>query len=428
MTSTLPLDVTVDNSRGLRETADDPAAHVRTITLLIDRRGDRSGFNITAIGNPFPATGGSFTGYLGLSHNDVHSGISELRQVWLRMLSYQDPDDIRRRRFPFNDTVDLRAESETHREGYDESMLRLARAGYTLFRTVFYSGDRMLADIGDRIAHALRNSPQVITVVSEDLFIPWPMLYVPSDPDTDLDLETAPWSLQNFWGYGHLIEHSFKRIPGWSERLPFIDRVAAGLNVDRTLDTQFKANPTVKPVVDLFAAAARTEVRERRSELASAIKSADFRDQIIYFGCHGVVSGGPEAGTALAHLTLTDQDPINTNDFRSWLQQSPLKISPVVFVNACEGGQMSSLFFTSFGKVILEYGANCLVGPQIDIPPAFAKAYACEFFSRALAPKTQLGDVTQDLTRYFIERYANPLGLAYSLYRGLDSYFSPDAA
>ena len=80
----------------------------------------------------------------------------------------------------------------------------------------------------------------------------------------------------------------------------------------------------------------------------------------------------------------------------------------------------------------MEHGANCLLAPQINIPPSFAAAYASAFFRAiiqpALAPSgnqapVRVGDVFQRLAHIFVTQHKNPLGLAMSLYRGLDSHF-----
>src|SRR5262249_45826476 len=159
------------------------------------------------------------------------------------------------------------------------------------------------------------------------------------------------------------------------------ERVKAGLNIDSRLDAQFATTPPVGPVIELFRQHATVTVRESRSQLARDISSARFTDQMMYFGCHGAVSGvaGHEA-----QLRLTDAEPLFASAFRGWFAPTPLRTNPVVFVNACQGGQMSSMFCASFGRILLQNGANCLLGPQIDIPPVFACAYAHELVPRLL--------------------------------------------
>lgn len=77
---------------------------------------------------------------------------------------------------------------------------------------------------------------------------------------------------------------------------------------------------------------------------------------------------------------------------------------------------------------LLEYGANCLIGPQIDLPVGFAKEYTCRFFDALLRPGTRIGDITRDLAREFIDKNHTPLGLIFTLHRGLDVHLGRVAA
>jgi hypothetical protein len=67
-----------------------------------------------------------------------------------------------------------------------------------------------------------------------------------------------------------------------------------------------------------------------------------------------------------------------------------------------------------------------LIGAQIDLPVLFAEEYARRFFrallDRSASGVVRIGPLMRELTRRFITDHRNPLGLVYSLYRGLDSY------
>ncbi len=75
---------------------------------------------------------------------------------------------------------------------------------------------------------------------------------------------------------------------------------------------------------------------------------------------------------------------------------------------------MSSLFYDAFGLELLRAGANCVIGPQVDLPVPFAARYAEELFTRFLAGNRRLGDAVQDLTRRCALEWHNPLGLIIS--------------
>jgi hypothetical protein len=60
------------------------------------------------------------------------------------------------------------------------------------------------------------------------------------------------------------------------------------------------------------------------------------------------------------------------------------------------------------------------------MPVGFACEYARRFFSAFLTPappaKVRVGELVRNLAREFLRDHHNPLGLVYSLYRGLDCY------
>jgi hypothetical protein len=285
----------------------------------------------------------------------------------------------------------------------DSVGLELARAGEALFRNIFRQEDHGLNQIADILEADLRAGPTILAFQSASLFAPRWMLYTPPEPSLDLYAENVRWSAelwQGFWGYQHLIEHRLDRAD-ISTRIVRQGKVHVGLNVDPDIDeelrTQFVAS--MKSFFESHSATPNPKIRERKIELGRAIRSQDFQDQIIYFGCHGKVGGPAGEYTGGAQLALRDQIPIRTSDFRSWLGERHFSSNPFVFINACQGGQMSSRFYTAFGPPLLAKGANCLLGPQIDVPAVFATEYACRLFGQFLRPETRLGDVVRQLTR-----------------------------
>lgn len=420
MTLDLPLRTVVDNSDELRVIRPRTGGGRRRDLHLLFAEADTGGYHVRGWGDALHEDGGgAYAGRLELSRMDVFALVDEVREVWNNtFLGYQKPSETG---YPFNDRVDLT--DPRLAADLDVTIRELARAGHKLFRALFYSGDQGLREIGDSVAAALRAARLVISVHSENLFAPWSMLYIPP-PGVNLSRADAVWDPEGFVGFRHLVEHNFKRTsPSWDPCIKVSGRVRAGLSVDRNLDAQFPDTPTVGPVVKVFEEHSQVTIREDRQRLAEDITSDSFDEQFLYFGCHAVV-GGTDRADEQAYLILTDRKPIYSSDFRYWLQERPLHSNPMVFVNACRGGQMSSQFYTSFARILMQYGANCLLGPQIDIPPAFAAAYACEFVAAVLTGERRAGDVVRDLARDFLVRQGNPLGLTMSLYRGLDSYFA----
>ena len=126
---------------------------------------------------------------------------------------------------------------------------------------------------------------------------------------------------------------------------------------------------------------------------------------------------------AQASMELSDGCRFEVSDIRQWLGRRTLDSHPLVFLNSCQGGQMESLFYHSFAAELLVRKATCVVGAQIDVPLALAPEYARRFFARFLKGYEHVGAIVRDLAAEFLNRYHNPLGLIFSSYRGLDTYF-----
>lgn len=410
--------VVVDHTDGMRAIPDHTYNRDRTIHLRFVRRD--SGFLVQAWGPAFPEDGaGGYQGQSLLDATTLQAGVDDLRTAWQDLVIDRTEPGSRPTRRPFVDDWDLSAPRA--RRWLADVGLELARAGHALFRLLFLNGDTGLKEITEHLLRALRGGEQVLTVESDGFFVPWSMLYVPMSDDDDVWHGDYCWTPDGFWGYRHFVEHGFSRAPGFDSRVVVRgDRVSVGLNVDHRVDDDYPPTPCVSPIVQFFATRAVTTVRTTKPELAAALQDADLRDQILYFGCHGRIT----TADGRAYLMLADDQKIYSTEVLAWLSERGLPTRPVVFVGACQGGQLASMFYPAFGYHLLRRGARSLVGPQIDLPRAFAREYATRLFSAFLEPHTKLGDIVRDLAREFLDRYHNPLGLIFSLYRGMDVHLA----
>lgn len=158
----------------------------------------------------------------------------------------------------------------------------------------------------------------------------------------------------------HLLEHNFSRALNFDSRVTIAGTPHVGLNVDERVDSDHPPTPCVRPVIDFFSAQTETTVRRTKSALAQALSSKEFADDIVYFGCHGTVDGVGER----PYLVLGDGEKIYSSEVVAWLTDNLLVTRPVVFIGACQGGQLASTFYPSFGQHLLERGARYLIGPQ----------------------------------------------------------------
>lgn len=306
---------------------------------------------------------------------------------------------------------------------------RLALAGRDLFRFLFLEPERgeEMNRIGQVLRSTSRSGRMVMTMTSADRFIPWPMIYTHVGPGDDLDPDGGNFHWEGFWGYRHRIEHEIEDQTAPARIDPGQDgKVVLGFQADTGLDVAFGIT-CVKDQSDFFMGLPgvhRVE-RFRRNVLERAIRLPDFCDQVMYFYCHHVGTGDPDRpSTARSKLVLSEGDVIDHLDFENWLDGKIFRSRPVVFLNACQGGQLSTMFYKTIAHTLLKRRARCVIGPHIEIPARFAAEYARRFFTRFLGPgpPARVGDIVCDLAREFVDVHRNPLGLAYSIYQGLDCY------
>jgi hypothetical protein len=158
--------------------------------------------------------------------------------------------------------------------------------------------------------------------------------------------------------------------------------VALSVNVDERIfdDKKFKGTDAHLAYLGSLAGS-NFKKRTLKSELAKdfTVGRATL-ERILCFYCHGHGSSNESGSvTQVPHLVLRD-GRVAASDFQKWsINNGPppakLPTSPLVFINACQGGQMTTMFYQSFAVELLKQGAVGLVGVQVDVPAVFASAY-----------------------------------------------------
>jgi hypothetical protein len=125
---------------------------------------------------------------------------------------------------------------------------------------------------------------------------------------------------------------------------------------------------------------------------------------MIYFYCHGS-SSELDFGDVKVKSHAVDSK-IN---YPHW---------PIVFINACDAGNISPLSFISFRTEFSEKKAAGIVAPSFPIPTLFAA-----YFARAVLTeydkRRPIGEIIFELRRALLDQN-NPLGLWYSVQCPLD--------
>jgi hypothetical protein len=378
-------------------------------------------------------TGLSLSGITRRHESELLGAVEECRKEWkeavvdlVGLVTRGDKSEAEQR---FQKDWDFRGEPDL----LTSLGARLALAGEKLFASIF----QVDCDDGlHRVAAKLRvllTKPRHLAVTSRSLFIPWGMLYTHPIEGKELEPDGANWDKRGFWGYQHIIQHSPDTFDLESEIRPdAAGKVALSINFDDRLSVALKL-PSIKDHIDFVSTLGGTACihRTTKNQLATVfIEQRATLERILYFYCHGHGSNvGGAVSSISPHLKLKDGN-VSASDFQTWAAKSnepKLPTRPLVIVNACQGGQMTTQFYESFASELLRQGAVGLIGAQIDVPAVFASAYGRllleDFFSRD-KDNNRLGPLLRSVNQRMWKQHNNPLGLVYSLYRGANCFIN----
>jgi hypothetical protein len=139
----------------------------------------------------------------------------------------------------------------------------------------------------------------------------------------------------------------------------------------------------------------------------------DFLDktecQILYFHCHAKNNFENPEKSWICHESID----VNTIKYKWKIKK--LRGTQLVFINACETGQINPLIGKGIMDMLQMLGAGVVIGSQCGIPKSIAPEFARIFFKEFLAGKT-VGEALMKAKRDFLYEYNNPFGLTYALY------------
>jgi hypothetical protein len=124
-----------------------------------------------------------------------------------------------------------------------------------------------------------------------------------------------------------------------------------------------------------------------------------------------------------AHLAISYRDrdiEITLRRLNAVRRDWKLCQNPLVFMNACKTMTNPELLAQSesFPRSFLKLGAGAVIATACDVPDLFALEFARKFYEIFLDQDHRLtaSEALRQTRWFFIERYNNPLGLAYGLY------------
>jgi hypothetical protein len=261
----------------------------------------------------------------------------------------------------------------------------------------------------------------------------WEMVYTGTSTIPDPNL---------FWGFRHPINHVYWDTGGKDTVL-----LQNGLfsvihsRLDKSQEEVEQIEEYLEKLrqtsgLDICYRALDDEVIGDEQALFNLFGSIDrFRYGLVHFACH--CENPTDGAAAKAYLRFTANGKpidlyleklISTDDSRFCNK-------PFVFLNACGSATSGHLLQSdSFPKGVLDFGAAGVIATACTVPDIFASAFGREFYRRLLLQiddedsttgsgaqpvRSNYVDISLVLLktrRHFLEKYKNPLGLAYGLY------------
>ena len=359
---------------------------------------------------------------LPIQEAELADAIEQLRTALMAVVAQRGANGA----LPFQQAIDVDAGNR------DAAMVTLARAGYRLYQRLFYhpAADAQANRVGDFLRTQATRPDTILKlqVVAQGFPIPWSLLYVAESWD-----ETAvDW--ERFLGMRHIIEQiPLQNTLSVPDGTIASDRPAlsVSVNLNDGIDAQMHADLVARQARYWDAASAaepgvRVTRRTRRQELLRALNSADTADQILYLYCHAEAAGlGAAGGPDASCLVLSGNERLTLGDLNL---DAPTRVqlsgAPLVFINACESGELSPLFYDGFVPYFMAKGARGVVGTECKTPALFAAEWAQRFFDRFLDGEP-LGALFLALRREFFQRHGNPLGLLYGVHCDGDTQVDP---
>ncbi|MFD3778180.1 CHAT domain-containing protein [Streptomyces sp. NPDC058612] len=350
--------------------------------------------------------------------DEVHSAAARLCARWKELfVNFQPVDDhgraLRDRRRPYATAADLSAEPE-------HELLRvvddLARGGESLLFNTLLRGDDVRTEMFRIYLRSALSQEGLRVRFDSDLHLPWPMLCTAKDPTGST--ATLEATFARFLGHQHQIEHTGDAYAWIGPPVPAPQQPAVSLNHDVRVGRATRADEVAKALAE----GTECTVRTTYEDLVRDFGNADLDEQLTYFWCHGeFISNEPEPHVLV--LRLTDGTPFDghtVRELRSCHRHS--RFRPLVLLNACHSGITGASTDRSFlGRMLIEHGAQGVLGPHIAMPQAFAAEYALEFVTRYLRGQETAGRIAHELARHFAALYRSPLGFAYGLHGGMDT-------
>jgi hypothetical protein len=302
---------------------------------------------------------------------------------------------------------------------HQATLNKLAEVGALLYNDLFYaSDDNNAREMGDLLRSLGEKRSLRIQISAENFIFPWTLLY-----DRELAGD-ANW--EGFWGFRHTVEYvpaAVATLANFDPEISVSGKLPMVFVSNNAIDAQMGV-PLVQGQKDFFATLAdqiELSTRSTKAELIADLNNTDLPAKILYLYCHAEsMLPGEGSGTDSSLLMIDDLSEANGLSVQRMKilasNRTQLKSAPLVYLNACQGAEMSALLYSGLVPYLIQKGARGVIGTEVDTPALFAAEFAKRFFARFLSEQIPLGQLMLELRREFVEKHNNISGLFYSLY------------
>lgn len=305
-------------------------------------------------------------------------------------------------------------------KAYTDALLqKLAFAGYRLYQAVFEdNASPELRAVGDWLRGQVgQDEVTTVQIVSDGFPVPWPLMYLVDR------WEPSALSWDNFLGMQCVVEQipfaQLKAPP--SPTIESQPQLSVNALLNETIDEEMPSKPITAQREYWTGRKVGFTAGTTRADLESVMTS-DAASDVLYFFCHAETD---DDDSDASELIMTGKEIITLGEIKAIAQERfPFAGHPLVFLNACESGELSPLFYSGFVPYFLNRGARGVIGTECRVPGLFASEWAKAFFD-GLFSGDPLGKVVLDLRRRFLHDSNNPLGLLYVVHCDTDTVVSP---
>ncbi|NJM74019.1 MAG: CHAT domain-containing protein [Scytonema sp. RU_4_4] len=307
-------------------------------------------------------------------------------------------------------TINKKKELQLTIEERDYYLKSLAKWGRRAYQE-FFNEDAQKATF--QYSQLMKFAP---IFVSKLLPFPWEVLYEGEYQQADPE---------KFWGFCHPIARNLT--PGKTAPLEQI----LPLNMlfclhHKLLHAHHQERPEIEKLVRTLGKFYLLQLSKELKKLADgeSLVTHLYQTQhnILHFACHCRPCRQYEDEIDALVISFIEDESnaqeieLETYNFSD--VSGSFQCQPLIFLNACQSaGGIDELRKTfNLPEKFIQHGAAAVIATACPVPDLFAAAFASVFYNFFIGEKMMIGKALCKTRRYFLEKYNNPLGLAYGLY------------